>query len=129
MPADSARVLQVLQNPAYAGAYVYGRHRQDPLRRRTGAARSEQRLMDEHLRVTHGTTVTFERDFVDANRAAYLETCAEDDEIALRMDAGRLALMERGENQVGPYQSPMEDGMQHFHEWYQREMGPPGLQA
>ena len=40
MPADSARVLQVLQNPAYAGAYVYGRHRQDPLRRRTGAARS-----------------------------------------------------------------------------------------
>ena len=40
MPADSARVLQVLQNPGYAGAYVYGRHRQDPLRRRTGAARS-----------------------------------------------------------------------------------------
>lgn len=40
VPADSARVLQVLQNPAYAGAYVYGRHRQDPLRRRTGAARS-----------------------------------------------------------------------------------------
>jgi hypothetical protein len=23
---------------------------------------------------------------------------------------------------VGPYQSPMEDGMQHFHEWYRREM-------
>ena len=40
VPADSARVLQVLQNPSYAGAYVYGRHRQDPLRRRTGAARS-----------------------------------------------------------------------------------------
>jgi len=33
-------VLHVLQTPAYAGAYVYGRHRQDPLRRRTGAARS-----------------------------------------------------------------------------------------
>ena len=59
----------------------------------------------------------FEREFVDANRAAYMETCVEDDEIALRMDAGRLALYERGENQVGPYQSPMEDGMQHFHEW------------
>ncbi|MEO9150049.1 MAG: recombinase family protein [Burkholderiaceae bacterium] len=38
--ADSARVLHVLQNPSYAGAYVYGRHRQDPLRRRSGAARS-----------------------------------------------------------------------------------------
>lgn len=37
--ADSARVLQILQNPCYAGAYVYGRHRQDPLRRRTDTAR------------------------------------------------------------------------------------------
>ncbi len=63
----------------------------------------------------------FEREFVEANRAAYMETCAEDDEIALRMDAGRLALFERGENQVGPYQSPMEDGMQHFHEWLRAE--------
>jgi len=36
VPADSARVLHILQNPAYAGAYVYGRHRQDPLRRRHG---------------------------------------------------------------------------------------------
>ncbi len=65
----------------------------------------------------------FERDFVEANRAAYMETCAEDDEIALRMDAGRRALVDRGENQVGPYQSPMEDGMQHFHEWLRAEMG------
>jgi len=65
----------------------------------------------------------FERDFVEANRAAYMETCVEDDEIALRMDAGRLALFERGENQVGPYQSPMEDGMQHFHEWLRTRMG------
>ncbi len=64
----------------------------------------------------------FEREFVDANRAAYMETCVEDDEIALRMDAGRLALHERGENQVGPYQSPMEDGMQHFHEWLRASM-------
>jgi hypothetical protein len=39
------------------------------------------------------------------------------------MDAGRKALMLRGDNEVGPYQSPMEDGMQHFHEWYRREMG------
>jgi choline monooxygenase len=66
--------------------------------------------------------VAFEREFVQAQRAAYMETCVEDDEIAERMDQGRLALMQRGDNQVGPYQSPMEDGMQHFHEWYKRRM-------
>ena len=40
VPADSARVLHILQNPAYAGTYVYGRHRQDSLRRRHGAIRA-----------------------------------------------------------------------------------------
>jgi choline monooxygenase len=65
----------------------------------------------------------FEREFVEAQQAAYMETCVEDDEIALRMDAGRKALLERGDNEVGPYQSPMEDGMQHFHEWYRETMG------
>ncbi len=64
----------------------------------------------------------FEREFVEAQQAAYMETCKEDDEIAERMDAGRAALMARGDNEAGPYQSPMEDGMQHFHEWYQRQM-------
>ncbi len=67
----------------------------------------------------------FERDFVEAQRAAYMETCREDDEIAERMDAGRKALLARGDNEVGPYQSPMEDGMQHFHEWYRDKMSPP----
>jgi len=66
--------------------------------------------------------VHFERDFIAAERAAYMETCEEDDEIALRMDAGRKILMDRGVNEVGPYQSPMEDGMQHFHEWYRRQL-------
>ncbi len=64
----------------------------------------------------------FEREFVEAQRAAYMETCVEDDEIALRMDAGRKALLDRGDNESGPYQSPMEDGMQHFHEWYRQAM-------
>ncbi len=64
----------------------------------------------------------FERDFIEAEQAAYMETCIEDDEIGERMDAGRLALYERGDDEVGPYQSPMEDGMQHFHEWYRRKM-------
>ncbi|MDD2918368.1 aromatic ring-hydroxylating dioxygenase subunit alpha [Rhodoferax sp.] len=69
----------------------------------------------------------FEREFVEAQQAAYMETCLEDDEIGERMDAGRKALLARGDNEVGPYQSPMEDGMQHFHAWYRREMGPQGL--
>jgi choline monooxygenase len=62
--------------------------------------------------------VLFEREFIEAERAAYMETCIEDDEIGQRMDAGRRALMARGESEIGPYQTPMEDGMQHFHEWY-----------
>jgi phenylpropionate dioxygenase-like ring-hydroxylating dioxygenase large terminal subunit len=66
--------------------------------------------------------VAFEREFVEAQRAAYMETTREDDEIAERMDAGRKALHERGISEAGPYQSPMEDGMQHFHEWYRRTM-------
>ncbi|ARP82576.1 Rieske (2Fe-2S) protein [Bordetella genomosp. 8] len=66
--------------------------------------------------------VAFEREFVEAQQAAYMETAVEDDEIAERMDAGRKALMERGISEAGPYQSPMEDGMQHFHEWYRRIM-------
>ncbi len=68
--------------------------------------------------------VAFEREFIEAQQAAYMETCLEDDEIGERMDAGRQALLARGDNEVGPYQSPMEDGMQHFHEWYRRAMGP-----
>ena len=66
----------------------------------------------------------FEREFVEAQQAAYMETCVEDDEIAERMDAGRKALYLRGDNEAGPYQSPMEDGMQHFHEWYAAQTTP-----
>jgi choline monooxygenase len=64
----------------------------------------------------------FEREFVEAERAAYMETCREDDEIALRMDAGRRVLLDRGIDEAGPYQSPMEDGMQHFHEFLRRKL-------
>jgi phenylpropionate dioxygenase-like ring-hydroxylating dioxygenase large terminal subunit len=66
----------------------------------------------------------FEPAFVEAEQAAYHETAKEDDEIAERMDAGRRALYAQGRSEVGPYQSPMEDGMQHFHEFYRREMQP-----
>lgn len=65
----------------------------------------------------------FEPEFIKAEQAAYMETALEDDDIAERMDRGRYALMKQGRNEVGPYQSPMEDGMQHFHEYYRRIMG------
>ena len=64
----------------------------------------------------------FEREFVDAEQAAYMETAREDDEISLRIDAGRRALYRQGRSDAGPYQSPMEDGMQHFHEFVRREL-------
>lgn len=67
----------------------------------------------------------FEPDFIAAQQAAYMETAIEDDEIGERMDAGRRALWQRGDNEVGPYQSPMEDGMEHFHRWYRQRMGLP----
>ncbi len=35
--ADSARVRDILHNPAYAGAYVYGRRQKDPSRSRPGS--------------------------------------------------------------------------------------------
>ncbi|CAM5195133.1 Phenylpropionate dioxygenase-like ring-hydroxylating dioxygenase large terminal subunit OS=Castellaniella defragrans OX=75697 GN=HNR28_003173 PE=4 SV=1 [Castellaniella defragrans] len=66
--------------------------------------------------------VAFEREFIEAQRAAYLETAIEDDEIGERMDAGRRALFDRGASQCGPYQTPLEDGMAHFHAWYRRMM-------
>jgi hypothetical protein len=31
-------------------------------------------------------------------------------------------LFKEGRDEFGPYQSPMEDGMQHFHEFIRREM-------
>ena len=40
------------------------------------------------------------------------------------MDEGRRALYKQGRSETGPYQSPMEDGMQHFHEYLRRELEP-----
>jgi phenylpropionate dioxygenase-like ring-hydroxylating dioxygenase large terminal subunit len=65
----------------------------------------------------------FEREFVEAQQAAYTETAIEDDEICRRMDRGRRALWQEGRDDAGPYQSPMEDAMVHFHEWLRRGLG------
>jgi len=67
--------------------------------------------------------VCFEREFVEAQQAAYVETALEDKEICERLDRGRRALYEQGLDDKGPYQSPMEDAEVHFHEWLHRKLG------
>jgi choline monooxygenase len=64
----------------------------------------------------------FEREFVEAEQTAYEETAREDAEICERMTQGRRALYQQAVNEEGPYQSPMEDGMLHFHEFVRREL-------
>ncbi len=68
--------------------------------------------------------VLFEREFIEAEQAAYRETAVEDREICERMTAGRKALYQQGVTDAGPYQSPLEDGMRHFHEFLWREIDP-----
>lgn len=68
--------------------------------------------------------VLFERDYIEAEKQAYRETAVEDDIICLRMHEGRRALYKQGIEEVGPYQSPTEDGMLHFHEFLRRELEP-----
>jgi len=68
--------------------------------------------------------VLFEREFVEAEQAAYQETAIEDAEIIARMTEGRKALLQQGISETGPYQSPLEDGMEHFHQFVRREIAP-----
>jgi len=65
----------------------------------------------------------FEREFVEAQQAAYVETAVEDGVLCERMERGRRALYEQGLDDAGPYQSPMEDAELHFHEWLHRRLG------
>jgi phenylpropionate dioxygenase-like ring-hydroxylating dioxygenase large terminal subunit len=65
----------------------------------------------------------FEPEYMQAQQKAYHETAIEDEEICLRMTEGRRALIADGREEHGPYQSPMEDGMVHFHEFIKREIG------
>jgi phenylpropionate dioxygenase-like ring-hydroxylating dioxygenase large terminal subunit len=67
--------------------------------------------------------VLFEREFIEAQQAAYVETALEDYEICQRLDRGRRALYEQGIDDAGPYQSPMEDTEVHFHEWLHAKLG------
>jgi choline monooxygenase len=64
----------------------------------------------------------FEPEFIAAEQKAYDETALEDEEICQRMNDGRKLLWQEGRDEQGPYQSPMEDGMVHFHEFMRREL-------
>ena len=66
----------------------------------------------------------FEPEYIAAERKAYAETAHEDEVICMRMTEGRRALLTQGLNDTGPYQSPMEDGMLHFHEFLHRHLDP-----
>lgn len=66
----------------------------------------------------------FEQAYVKAQQAAYNETAIEDKQICQRMHDGRRALYAMGQDQRGPYQHPMETGMQHFHQWLRRRLDP-----
>ena len=43
-------------------------------------------------------------------------------EICQRMHDGRKALYAQGIEESGPYQQPLEAGLEHFHLWYRRQM-------
>lgn len=64
----------------------------------------------------------FEPEYMAAHQAAYNETAREDEEICQRMHDGRKALANLNKNEYGPYQSPLESGLAHFHQWYRQQM-------
>lgn len=64
----------------------------------------------------------FEREFIEAQQAAYEETAVEDKEICQRMHDGRRALFAQGIDERGPYQHPMETGLEHFHQWLRAQL-------
>ncbi len=66
--------------------------------------------------------VLFERDFIAAEKAAYEETAKEDDIICQKIHQGRKYLYQHGIEESGPYQSPTEDGLRHFHEYLLRHL-------
>ena len=66
----------------------------------------------------------FEREYVEAQQAAYAETAWEDEIIGERTDRGRRSLANDGVEDFGPIQSPMEDGILYFQEWLRQRLEP-----
>ena len=68
--------------------------------------------------------VLFERDFVVAEKKAYHETSLEDKFICDKIHQGRRYLYQQNCEDAGPYQSPTEDGLLHFHEFLLKQLAP-----
>lgn len=64
----------------------------------------------------------FEREYIEAQKAAYIETAIEDKDICQRMHDGRHGLFQQNIDERGPYQHPMETGLEHFHCWYRQQL-------
>jgi choline monooxygenase len=45
------------------------------------------------------------------------------------MERGRRALYDQGLDDAGPYQSPLEDTLVHFHEWLRGRLGRPAARG
>jgi phenylpropionate dioxygenase-like ring-hydroxylating dioxygenase large terminal subunit len=60
------------------------------------------------------------RDFVEIGLAVLDEVTGEDQAAAETLQRGRQALFDRGLNQQGPYQQPMEQGIRRFHDCLRR---------
>jgi choline monooxygenase len=56
------------------------------------------------------------RDYVETGLAVLDEVTGEDQSAAEKLQHGRRALYERGDNLQGPYQMPMEQGLRRFHD-------------
>jgi DNA invertase Pin-like site-specific DNA recombinase len=89
--ADSARVRSILQNPAYAGAYVYGRRRAEPSRRRPGAGPATIKVAIEDwpvcLRAAHPSYISWEEYMANQRRLA---------DNANRYEAGHIGAPRKG---------------------------------
>ena len=72
--ADSTRVRDVLHNPAYAGAYVYGRRQKDPSRSRPGSVRGTVKVAIENwavcLKAAHPGYIGWEEFMANQRRLA-----------------------------------------------------------
>ena len=68
--------------------------------------------------------ILFDEDYIAAQQAAYNETALEDKIICEKMHEGRRLLFKNKQEDMGPYHEPLEDGLKHFHQWYQSEMSP-----
>jgi len=67
--------------------------------------------------------VADKQDLVDAFADAFGEVEDEDVEILKRVAQGRQNLYRWQLNDAGPFQLPMEAGVEHFQRWWKREMG------